>query len=542
MRKKWSLILPLILLVTFLDFSSTEASIRQDIRYIKKSGDQLYLLTGEWDIKIYDLNDRKVIRAIELPDKDKGRKGGFYIMAVVEGDDTLYIQAGAREFEKTHIYQFKDEKVIQLGVLPPFNRIVGADIDYIYVTDGKSSERGFRYDKQFNNRMERHFEDYPGLVITDIWEGSDKNWYAGVIKPSGKHPEILKGKPFLLSKDKRSERSVLYDIGAHDFFLSYHRGLSITEDVESIWIVGAEEHDGSSIYKILQFSKDKGILERNERPLLRPNNFPFEVPFSGVMSLVKERINNKNIQFLWFVSSQLDEIFRFDKQTFKLTSFASQDEATPLKSNESYFPYFNSSYMADENYIWMGINEFKHEGQLLRISKADTSYEVVPVFSKKKKIVKGIALYSIVAVLILSPILSLILGFSNIPKLKHLKGWTPTVAVIVPAVLLVILGPIFEDFFDSYGLFLAIPLLGFAPILLSRCLTYLVKLTRFKKISWAITASLSLFSGGLFILLFFVTYRFVSGEAGWGLLVIAAWGTPIVSFISLIVNIRERIS
>jgi hypothetical protein len=299
----------------------------------------------------------------------------------------------------------------------------------------------------------------------------------------------------------------------------------------SILIVGVEVKDRySDIYKIIEFSKNKGIIERNKR-------------ITSGISLVRKKTDTKSSRFLWFVNLGVNDVFRFDKETFELAAFVTQHEVTPLKSNMGYSPY-----MADENYIWIAIpyyiagEKFYDRGYLVRISKADASYEVMPVFSERKEILKRIALYFLGAILILSPILSLILGFSNIPKLKYLKGWKPTALITILSILFIIFSPTLKDELLGIVIFIPALLFGLTSILLSRILVYLIKLTRFKIISWLMTLSLSLFSGGLFGLLFLGAYRFVSGEAALGLFVIAVWGAAFVSFISLIVNIRERIS
>jgi len=525
-----------------------------------KCGDRIYLHTGEWDIKVYDLNENKVINSIELPEKESAKQN-FSVIAAIVDNCTLYMQAGPYEFVKSHVYQFKAGRVTELGVLSPFIRIVAADGDYIYVTEKVSSKkvigeeyeyenwfRGYRYDKQLNKRIEHHFDDHPELIVTDIWEDVDKYWYTGIINPYGNYPERFRGKAFLLSKDKRSGKSVLYKFGENEFSYSYYKGLSITGDAESIWLLGMEDSNGL-FTKLLKFSKNKGIIEKEDPVIKLMKNGQTLFPLSIAVDLVKERPGNKTTEYLWFVSrGQGNEVsvFRFDKDAFELTLFTSHREVPPIESMGGYSPY-----LADESYIWMAIpyyrsgEEVNRRGHLVRISKADASYKVIPVFSKRKEIIKRIAIYSLIIVSILSAVLSIILGFSNISKLKYLKGWKLTAAIIVSAILLAILVPIFEniyDKFESFGLFFVTIILGLASILLSRSLTYLIKLTEFKKISWVLSIFLSFFSGNLFFVLFLSTYRSVEGEAAWGGAIIALGGACFVSFISLIVNIRERIS
>jgi hypothetical protein len=551
----------LVLLVLLVCTSSGEAFSGIKIIYITKlGGEHLYLIRESGAVDIFNPRKNKLIRTIELTDSTQEQGEHPAVFRVVGHADTLYIQVGIFKNQATRVYQFRDEEFEYLGELPSHYRLEGCDNDYLYVVEIEYSRtparglRGFRYDRQLYNRTEYHFDKYPELIISSIAENGNKYWYGG---GTGLYAiPNFEQVPFLVSRDKDTGESVLHYVGSHEFYI---KDISVDED--SVWILGTEKLRGRTV-KILKFSKKQGRMEKSSNLMIKKKDKNKKVPLSGNCRFVRGTEVSDGLDYLWLFSNGF-ELLRFNKYTSELTSFISQREVSEV----SYLEY-NNSY-ADEDEIWSVLRNYSGDkwkeyrerrdsrliGHLLRISKHDASHEIIPVlgpFRLTSLMTAKNALYVLVAFIILTTVLSIVLGVSNIPKLRHMKLFLDTVLFIISTITLIIIIYIIAPSSEVTLLFSILCLMipsALTAILISRMLTYLIKTSRFRKLSWILAISLSFFSCSVYLILSVSVAILddmrkapVSTTHGFGEAIVWTFlfSTPIVFLISLVVNIIER--
>lgn len=537
MRKNGLYLVAYLAVVLFL-LACTAASEIEKIEYICKSGSHLYVVTNEWNVKIYDLPNNNLIKVIKLPDSVSYKGRYASIKNVLEDNGDLFIQASAsinNYYDKSYVYHLHGESIKQIGTLPPESDLVGVDSNYLYfiikrTVEGEggklsSSVQGFRYDKQMKERFDHHFENFPDLVVGNIWEDRDDYWYACLSSLNLDDPPRISGELVLLLKSKKINEVNSFNLGQYQFFLD---SLSLFSDNYAVWILGLDKTDVFD-KKVVKFSKNNKTVEKD-----------VEV---GYATLFKGQESNVSDKYLWLISEQ--GIYRLNKDTMESLPFTFPDNIT-FPYNRAHRPIYS-----DNNNLWIAVENYKKNQRfgmpteyVLKMSKTDADHQLIPIAASGRDFLKRIQemTFSLIPVFKVSVVLLFILiaalSFLNVSGIKNMRARIITGCFSAGTLILIAVSSFMEAILLQMSLLVLI-VMGVATVLISRALNYLVKPTRVKILSWILAIFFAISSCAIYWLLFSLIYRFpLGGESSWGLIMIVFYCGIIVGIISLFINMR----
>jgi hypothetical protein len=507
------------------------------VRAIDEFDSQLYVVTAEGTVKIYDLSRRDWPRTIRLPERISYWPGDAHIVKVLKDDDSLLIQTSPNNFTaESNVYRLRGKVFHKVGTLPVAALLLGVDHHHIYaarivyskahVREKDFSARPLRYDKEMRNSRDNHFKQFPDLVVSDVWYSQGRWWYVAVESPAGVNPPLLRGTIVLLSQADQAGTVERFPLEGHEIFLQGSAGL-VSRD--QIWI-SSGLFEGLLRYSTTDRTAEIIKLKTQGVSLWGCRPFP-------------ETNRTGETRFFWFLCG--GALVRFDSQMYE---FLRVDVPTPRDAS---LDRASGPLLSNPQDLWIVVSlPIKGSGgvadHLMRVSKNDLQVELIPVDPVGKML--GAAAVAIVSawpmylVISIGSLVFVMVGcLFRLSMFRDLRARGMTGWCSLGALITLVGSTAMERIFPLLNL-AALLIIALAAVLVSRAFTFSTKGVRSSVLSWTLVILFGLASTAVCLMLVFVYFRDVTGEASWGIAVLGLSAGGVVGVISLIVNVVEKVS
>lgn len=394
----------IILVLVFLILSGCGYVPTRTVSFITSSGDNIYFSLSGGKIRVMDKNDLQW-RDFVIPDMDDPH---FFNLFAVDSGDIIFQAQNSYPLNRS-LYVLNEQKGIRKYLNGEDASAMGADSEYVYFIRTESNRyphkenwqwriRGFRYDKRFEARQSHHFDDFPSLLVTDIWEDEDNFWYACIDNPEFGEMNALSGTNVLVARSKMTGALEKFELDAWEGdwgsypaddtrpLLSKERNarpgtskmLWVRGDKDYIWLFSRPDNADTHLIK---FSKARKTIEYKQ---------------GLITGLVPFRGQSPDIE-LWAVGSDYKTcnsgqcVYSINKNDLKSTTL-SMPKGTNLQVSD--WSFLNSNilrpfnpFCEDEDSLWIYVEQprkvFTPMGSwvpyLARISKKDGSLEMIRV-------------------------------------------------------------------------------------------------------------------------------------------------------------------
>lgn len=321
-------------------------------------------------IRLYDIDKNKWGKKITIPDSD-----ATVANKMIDNGDLIYLQRHGDWQHTGVVFGIDKKSIVHKAVeIGNFESLSGMDDENFFVTELKYLNepnnrtykwlfKGAKYNRNTKTRSEYHFEKYPDLIVTDIWEDNQSYWYACFRGGKPQEYNIPQGILVLVTKSKLDGKLDSYEFDGGNWIFK----AKIIGDKDWLWVFREARDVPHNKPPFAKFSKtDKTFVNVSIR--------------TNVSWPITTTNNVTNDDYLWFIDPTFHSrgtatIFRVDKETSNSISIDLPEEIR-----------ITGTALVDNEFIWLDAYKLKSYAPsgntvpyIIKLSKKDLSYDVIYV-------------------------------------------------------------------------------------------------------------------------------------------------------------------